>query len=190
MTGKAFAVFLALILSAGALGSADSPAPLERTALGADIGTTAAGAFMGAVAGSFSLELPLSRAWAIDIEPSFYGTSGTGTSILQINVEVLTRFYLLSLFLDDLTRPVQWGPFAAAGGVAAWGYSQGDSTITVLALGPAVRAGYRFVFGNAGIFAEPSVGFMALFGGQFAPAGVSSSVNTGITLGLIVGWRF
>lgn len=189
MTRKAFAVCLAVILIAGVAAGA-APVPLERTALGADIGTTTAGAFMGAVAGAFSLELPLSRAWAIDIEPSFYGASGTGTSILQINVEALARFYLTSLFVDDPTRPAQWGPFAAAGGVAAWGYAQGDSTITVLALGPAIRAGYRFVFGDAGIFVEPSVGFMALFGGQFAPAGVTSSANSGVTLGLIVGWRF
>jgi len=178
-------MFICAGVSAGA-----APVPPERTAVGADIGSTAAGAFMGAVAASFTLELPLSRAWAIDIEPSFYWASGTGTSILQINAEALARFYLVSLFVDDQTRTVQWGPFVAAGAIAAWGYAQGDSTITVLALGPAIRAGYRFIFGDAGIFVEPSVGFMALFGGQFAPAGASSSMNTGLTLGLIVGWRF
>ena len=149
--------------------------------MGADIGTTAAGAFMGAVAVSLSVELPLSRAWAIDLEPSFYAASGTDMSILQVNVEALARFYLVSLIASDAARPVEWGPYVAAGAVAAWGDAQGDSNISVLAVGPAVRAGYRVVFGDAGFFFEPSVGFMALF---------SSGANTGMTLGLIAGWRF
>lgn len=180
MTWKAILLVLALVLLPGMSGVA-APLSPERTAIGADIGTAAAGAFVGAVAATLSMELPMSRGWAIDLEPSFYTASGTGASILQISAEALMRFYFTSLFVGDAARPVSWGPFLAAGAVATWGYAQGDSTISVLALGPAIQAGYRVVFGDAGFFFEPSLGYMALF---------SSSTNVGVTLGLTTGWRF
>ncbi len=180
MTRKAILLGLAMVLVAG-LSAGAAPVSSERTAVGADIGATAAGAFVGALAVSLSVELPLSRGWAINLEPSFYAATGTDTSILQINAEALARFYLTSLFVVDAARPVQWGPFVAAGAVAAWEYAQGDSAMSVLALGPAVRAGYRVVFGDTGFFFEPSLGFMAL---------VSSRTNTGVTLGMTAGWRF
>lgn len=158
-------------------------------ALGADIGTTAAGAFMGAVSIGLSLELPLSRAWALDLEPSFYAVAGTDISIVQINAEALARFYFVSLFVDD-SAPVQWGPYLAAGAAAAWSLVQEAAATTTVSLGPVVRAGYRLVFGGAGLYLEPSVGYMALLGAQLSPAGASLSANGGLTLGLIVGWRF
>ena len=192
MKKDALILGLAMMLAAGGTCAAAAPpgtAATERTAVGADVGATAAGAFAGAVSLAFSVELPLSRAWAIDLEPSVYVAPGTGVSILQVNAGALARFYFMSLFVADAARPAQWGPFFAAGAVAAWEYAP-DQAITVLALGPAIRAGYRVVFGDAGFSFEPSVGFMALFGGHFEPAGTSASANAGLTLGLIAGWRF
>ncbi len=179
-------LFGLFILLASTAAGASTPAPV---AIGVDIGTTAAGAFMGAVSLGFSLELPLSRAWALDLEPSFYAASGTDMTIVQINAAALARFYLVSLFVNE-AAPAQWGPFLSAGATAAWGLLDEAQAIATVSLGPTVRAGYRLVFGDVGLFLETSVGYMALFGVQVTPAGASFSANGGLTLGLVAGWRF
>ncbi len=204
MRRNVLALCFAIVVLAGQVAGAAPAAPVAqaapvapaapissgRTSLGIDLGATAAGAFVGAVAVTASLEVPLSRAWALDIEPSFYAGSGSGEAILQVNAEALARFYVMSLFVGDANRTMQWGPFVAAGAVAAWENAQGDAGVAALAVGPAVRVGYRLVFGDAGFFLEPSLGFMALLGGRFEPGGSSAGINSGFTFGMIAGWRF
>ena len=170
--------------------AAAAPASTERIAIGADIGAPLAGAFVGASSGTFSLELPLSRSWAADLDPSFYMASVTGTSILQLNLEALARFYIMSLFVADAARTAQWGPFISAGAVAAWECIRTESSVSVPAFGPMIQVGYRFVFGDEGIFFEPLLGLMALLGWQWGPVGITSCVNAGPTLGVVAGWRF
>jgi hypothetical protein len=67
--------------------------------------------------------------------------------------------------------------------------TQGGSTLNVLSIGPAVEVGYRLVFGDRGIFVEPSLGWMALLGGKFDASGINSAMNSGMTFALILGYR-
>jgi hypothetical protein len=181
---------LVFILCIPALVAAAPSATKAPMAVGADLGTTSAGALMGAAAAGFSVDLPLAPAWSLDLESSGYWASGTDNSVVQINVAALARFYFMSLFIKDSARQVQWGPFLAGGAVVAWERAQADSILNVLSIGPVLRAGYRLVFGDRGIFVEPSLGWMALFGGEFAPSGLASAVNAGMTGGLTLGYRF
>ncbi len=183
-------IVLAVVLATLAGLSPVSAVPSDTaTAIGVDVGATAAGAFVGALSAGASVELPLSRGWGVDLEPSFYAASGTGVTILQVNAAALGRFYFMSLLVPP-SRPVSWGPFAAAGLVGSYAHVQGDSTLDVLSVGTTIRAGYRLVFGDRGVFFEPSVGFMALLGGRLGSAGTTLGTNAGVTLGLVAGWRF
>ena len=166
------------------------PASPEAQAIGVDIGTTAASAVMGAAAASLSIDLPLSRSWSVDLEPSGYWSQGTDAAVLQFSLAGLVRFYLLSLFEPDTDRPVQWGPFLAAGAIAAWEHVQAVTTIDDLAIGAEFRAGYRLVFGDKGIFVEPSLGWTAFLGSRFAANAYSSSLSSGMTAAVILGYRF
>jgi hypothetical protein len=184
-------LLLGLALALGSCpGTFAEPVGVERIAIGADLGTTAASAFVGSTAARLSVELPLSSSLALDLEPSFYAASGTGMSIAQVNAEALARCYLVSLFAKDQPRTARWGPYLAGGAVAAWSRETGGSVITILALGPEIRGGYRFVFGEAGLFVDPSVGYALLTGIRLEPDAKSFTMNGGLTLGMTIGWRF
>jgi hypothetical protein len=184
------ATMLILAFFMPSLASAAPLASDKPIALGADIGTIAAGALMGAVTGSLSADLPLSRAWSLNLAPSGYWASINGTSMLQLNMEGTVRFCLMSLFVKDASRQVNWGLFAACGAATAWERIETASALNVLSAGPVLRAGYRLVLGDHGIFLEPSLGWMALYGVQFSSGGVFPTLNTGATLGMILGYRF
>jgi hypothetical protein len=184
----AFASLIASLLMP-AFVTAAPLASREPVAIGAEVGTIAAGALMGAAAGGISVDLPLTPAWSLGLEPSGYWATGVGSSVLQLNLEGTLRFHLMSLFVDDHARPTHWGPFLAAGADASWERARVSSSLAILSLGPVLKAGYRLVFGEHGIFLEPSIGWMALFGVELGSGGGSSISNAGATAGLILGYR-
>jgi len=111
-------------------------------------------------------------------------------TLFQLTVIAEVRFYIVSLLVTDPSRQAHWGPFVSGGAAVAWARMLGGSTIDAVSFGPDLAAGYRLVFGDHGIFLEPSMGWMALYGATFTTSGMSSAVNTGITLAMILGWRF
>jgi hypothetical protein len=86
------------------------------------------------------------------------------------------------------TDPLSVG--ADIGAAAAWKHAQGGSVLNILSIGPVLRAGYRLVFGDRGIYVEPTLGFLVFAGGQFGPGGAAAALNTGVTAGLTLGYRF
>lgn len=121
------------------------------------------------------------RGVSVYLEPSIYTASGTGTSVLQMSVETLARYYIRSLFVKDVTRGVNRAPFVQGGAVLAWERVGGNSSCDVLAVGPEIRAGYRFVFGNRGFFVEPSAGWLTLFGVSTESSGPSGRTDNNRT---------
>ena len=96
----------------------------------------------------------------------------------------------MSLVVTEEDRQVQWGPFLAGGAAVAWGHAQGNSTLNAFSIGPDLRAGYRLVFGDRGIYLEPTLGWMVLFGAQLGPSGSNFVATNGIRAGLTAGYRF
>ena len=181
---------LVLALLVPALAGAAPSTATDPMAIGADIGTTATGIAMGAVAVDLSVDMPLARSWAFDLEPSAYVASGPGAFVLQLTVEALARFYFMSLVVTEAERQAQWGPFLAGGAVVAWARAQGNSTLSAFSIGPELRAGYRLVFGDGGIYVEPTFGWMVLFGAQLGSGGLTTAITDGIRAGLTLGYRF
>ncbi|HVP17434.1 MAG TPA: hypothetical protein VMU36_00455 [Spirochaetia bacterium] len=188
--GVAAAVAVTLFFAHAARAGAAPADSVDPVAAGLDVGTTASSAFVGAAAASFSLDLPLGHSVSLQLQPSAYYASGTSVTIFQLTVITSLRFYVVSLFVTDPRRQAQWGPFVSGGAAVAWARMLNGSTIDAVSFGPDLAAGYRLVFGNHGIFIEPSVGWMALYGATFNSSKISSAVNTGVVLGMILGWRF
>jgi len=189
-TGKCFLLLLCMLPAFASAAAAAPPAPRDPIAVGVDVGTTAAGAVMGAVAAGASVDLPLAHSLSVTIEPSVYWAAGTGQSIFQLTAVGGVRFYLMSLFIPESRRRAQWGPFAFAGIALAWARQTGSTTFDTICFGPNVAVGYRLVFGDRGFFLEPTVGWMALYGAQLDESGATSSANSGVCVGFMLGYRF
>ncbi len=160
----------------------------EPVALGLDVGTTASSALMGAVAGSVCLDLPVAHQMSLTFSPSVYWASGTDVSVLQLTMIAMMRFYPVALFVNE--AQAHWGPFVAAGAAVAWAQEQSGATLNVVSFGPDVEVGYRLVFGDRGIFVEPTFGWMALYGGLLDSSGASATMNSGFSAGFTLGYRF
>ena len=186
MKHHVIAACIVLALSIPAINAGAAPA---GASVGIDLAPTTSGALMGAAALGVSLSLPVSRAVSLDLEPSAYGSWGTGVSVVQVNLAALGRLYLAGLSAHAAERATQRGLFLAAGAVAAWERLQGTSTLSVVAGGPTVRAGYRIGFGSHRVYLEPSFGFTALFGGIVGAGGPGATGSTGISAGLVLGYR-
>ena len=169
LSAMLIASVLALFPATAALAGTARAELGEPLAVGIDVGTTASSAVMGAVAGSVCFELPLAHPLSLTFEPSAYWSSGTGVSILQLTLVAMMRFYPVALFVSE--GQAHWGPFVAAGAAVAWAHEQSDASLDVVSFGPDVEAGYRLVFGDRGIFVEPSFGWTALYGGRFDSSG-------------------
>jgi len=178
---------LVLVFAATFIAAAEAQDAREPVSIGADVGSAAAGVLMGAGSVDLFAELPLSRAWSLSFEPSLYWASGTGSSVMQVNLETFARFYFNSLFVADRAKPVHWGAFLECGVAVVWETMQANATINVLSVGPEIRGGYRFVLGNSGVFLGPGVGWVALFGTGIGSIGQSYSTNSGVRLALLLG---
>lgn len=180
---------LALFVLAGARARADSSDIGEPVALGVDVGTAAISSLMGAPAGGLSLDLPLGHPLSLTLQTVASWTPGTGSSVFQLALIAQARFYFVSLFVPE-TGQADWGPFIAAGAAVAWTRELNDSTVDAVSFGPDVQAGYRLVFGDRGIFLEPTFAWLALYGARFDVEGPSPVTSSAYSAGLTVGYRF
>ncbi len=180
---------LALFVVAAAQARADSSDIGEPVALGLDVGTSAINAVMGTAAVSLSLDLPLGHPLSLTLQTAASWAPGTGSSVFQLALIAQARFYFISLFVPE-NGQANWGPFMAAGADVAWTRQLSDSTLDAVSFGPDVEGGYRLVFGDRGIFIEPTFGWIALYGARFDVEGPSPVTSSGYSAGLTVGYRF
>jgi len=181
----ALAVVVATRVQAGGAGS-DLDEPF---ALGLGAATAVSGAVAGAAVGALSFDVPVGHPLSIMIEPSVSWVSSAGGGVLQLTMAAVMRFYLISPFVPE-DRQAHWGPFIAGGAAVSWARQQSGATPNVIAFGPNVEAGYRLVFGDHGIFLEPAVAWMMLYGARLDPGGPSAVTSNGLLVGLTVGYRF
>jgi hypothetical protein len=134
------------------------------------------------------VELPLARAWSLSVEPSFSIASSPGLITTQIAARTTARYYFSELFGDRRESFIDTGLYAGLGAAVAWAYMNGGSPLSLLSIGPAVQAGYRFAFGSTGFFLEPYAGWMVLFGASLS--GGAGAMSQGLYGGLSLGWRF
>jgi hypothetical protein len=176
-------------LAAALIILATLPAGAKTPTLSTDLGSTATAAFLG---GGLSLnaqvEIPLAPSWTLDIVPVFSLASTTGLLTTQVSVQAEGRFWFSGLFAGYPQTRLDTGLFAGLGAVAAYAYMNGGTPLSLLSVGPAVQAGWRFAFADNGFFLEPYAGWMVLFGVSLG--GGSGAIGQGLFGGLSAGWRF